>query len=39
MAQRLETIYPTITQWVQKYGWIAIGQDEMSRSFIRALDD
>ena len=39
MAQSLDAIYPTIVQWVQEYGWIEIGQDEMSRSFIRALDD
>ena len=39
MAQNLEATYPTITRWVQEYGWIDIGQDDMSRSFIRALDD
>ena len=39
MAQSLDAIYPTIVRWVQEYGWIEIGQDEMSRSFIRALDD
>jgi hypothetical protein len=39
MAQNLEATYPTITRWVQEYGWIEIGQDDMSRSFIRALDD
>jgi hypothetical protein len=39
MAQSLEITYPTITRWVQEYGWIEIGQDDMSRSFIRALDD
>jgi hypothetical protein len=39
MTQRIDAIYPTIARWVQEYGWIEIGQDEMSRSFIRALDD
>jgi hypothetical protein len=39
MAQNLDATYPTIARWVQEYGWIEIGQDEMSRSFIRALDD
>jgi hypothetical protein len=39
MAQSLDATYPTITRWVQEYGWIEIGQDEMSRSFIRALDE
>ena len=39
MAQSLDAIYPTIVRWVQEYGWIEIGQDEIRRSFIRALDD
>ena len=39
MAQSLDATYPTIARWVQEYGWIEIGQDDMSRSFIRALDD
>ena len=39
MAQNLETIYPTIARWVQEYGWIEIGQDDMSQSFVRALDE
>jgi hypothetical protein len=39
MAQSLDATYPTIARWVQEYGCIEIGQDEMSRSFIRALDE
>ena len=39
MAQSFDATYPTIVRWVQEYGWIEIGQDDMSRSFIRALDD
>ena len=39
MAQNLEATYPAISRWVQEYGWIEIGQDEMSRSFIRALNE
>ena len=38
MARSLNATYPTIARWVHEYGWIAIGQDEMSRSFLRALD-
>jgi hypothetical protein len=38
MAQNLDATYPTIARWVQKYGRIEIGQDEFSRSFIRAID-
>jgi len=32
MAQSLDATYPTIARWVQEYGWIEIGQDDMSRS-------
>jgi hypothetical protein len=39
MAQNLEATHPTIAQWVQEYGWIEIGQDDMRRSFVRALDE
>ena len=39
MAQRIDATYPTIARWVMEYGWIEIGQDHMSRSFVRALDE
>jgi hypothetical protein len=39
MAQSFDATYPTIARWVQEYGWIEIGQDDMSRSFIRALNE
>jgi hypothetical protein len=39
MAQELDATYPTVARWVMERGWIEIGQDDMSRSFIRALDD
>ena len=29
--------YPNITSWIQD-GWIEVGQDDYSRSFIRVLD-
>jgi len=33
-----ENRYPNLTAWIRTYaGWIAIGQDEMSRSLVRAL--
>jgi hypothetical protein len=38
MAQGIDATYPTIARWVMEYGWIEIGQDEMSQSFIRGLD-
>ncbi len=34
----MDAIYPTIVRWVQENRRIEIGQDEMSSSFIRALD-
>jgi hypothetical protein len=34
-----EATYPNITEWVTTHGWIEIGQDEYSRSMIRALDE
>ena len=32
-------IYPNISDWVSGYGWIEIGQDEESDSFMRALNE
>jgi hypothetical protein len=31
--------YPNIAAWTASYGWIEIGQDENSKSFIRVLDE
>jgi len=31
--------YPNIAAWTESYGWIEIGQDEESQSFIRVLDE
>ncbi len=39
MASSLEKVYPNVALWVKAYGWIEIGQDHYSRSFIRALDE
>ena len=39
MAQNLDATYPTIARWVMEYGWIEIGHDDMSQSFVRALDE
>jgi hypothetical protein len=38
MANLFEQTYPHIAEWVQDHGWIEIGQDEHSPSFVRALD-
>jgi hypothetical protein len=34
-----EHTYPHIARWVQSYGWIEIGVDGQSPSFVRALDE
>lgn len=39
MALNLDATYPTIARWVLEYGWIEMGHDDMSQSFIRALDE
>ena len=38
MASFSET-YPNIAYWTESCGWIEIGQDEYSQSFIRVLDE
>jgi hypothetical protein len=30
--------YSNIAAWTESYGWIEIGQDDYSKSFIRVLD-
>jgi hypothetical protein len=30
--------YPNIAAWTESYGWIEMGQDDYSQSFVRALD-
>lgn len=36
-AMAFQARYPNIAAWVQD-GWIAVGRDDYSRSFVRALD-
>jgi hypothetical protein len=38
MSAPFEQHYPQIARWVKTHGWIEVGDDEMSPSFIRALD-
>ncbi len=38
MTSRFQETYPNIASWVRDQGWIEIGQDEYSQSFVRALD-
>ena len=30
--------YPNIAAWTESYGWIEMGEDDFSQSFVRALD-
>jgi hypothetical protein len=39
MKNSFEKNYPHITSWVRDYGWIEMGQDHYSYSFVRALDE
>ena len=39
MAISFEKTYPTIADWVNSHGWIELGHDDYSHSFIRALDE
>lgn len=36
---RFEQTYPHIARWIKFQGWIEVGADGMSRSWIRALDE
>jgi hypothetical protein len=38
-ARSFESQYPNIALWVNEQGWIEIGPDEFSTSFVRALDE
>jgi hypothetical protein len=38
MNGTFEHLYPHIAQWIQAHGYIEIGYDDYSRSFVRALD-
>jgi len=33
-----DRLYPHIARWVQAHGWIELGYDDYSRSFVRALE-
>ncbi|MFN3360691.1 MAG: hypothetical protein ACK421_04580 [Pseudanabaenaceae cyanobacterium] len=39
MTKSFEESYPTITRWIEDYGWIEIGKSDYSESLIRAFDD
>jgi hypothetical protein len=33
-----QSLYPAVAEWTKGWGWIEMGQDDFSRSFIRVLD-
>ena len=39
MAQFADQAFPHLARWVMTYGWIEIGRDDSSRSFVRAFID
>ena len=39
MAQSADAIYPHLARWVDADGWVEIGHDDFSRSFVRALNE
>ncbi len=39
MTQFADQAFPHLTRWVTTYGWVEIGQDVYSRSFVRALTE
>jgi hypothetical protein len=38
MAQPVDQAFPHVAEWATTHGWIEIGYDDDSRSFVRALD-
>ena len=38
MNGTFERLYPHIARWVRAHGWIELGYDDYSHSFVRALD-
>ena len=34
-----DTKYPNITNWIENYGWIELGQDDYNSSMVRVLDE
>jgi hypothetical protein len=38
IGNSFEALYPHVTFWVKHGGWIEMGDDECSPSFVRALD-
>lgn len=37
--KNFSSTYPNIAKWIESYGWIELGQDDYSKSIIRALDE
>lgn len=33
-----DTLYPAVAWWMREGGWVEVGYDDFSKSFIRVLD-
>ena len=38
-ATVVDAAFPPIAQWTRSWGWIEVGQNDTSRSMVRALDE
>jgi hypothetical protein len=38
-AETFEQVYPRTAEWIQSHGWIEVGQNDVQRSLVRALDE
>ena len=39
MEPSFSKYYPNITDWIDRFGWIELGQDEYSHSLVRVLNE
>ncbi len=39
MTHAADDAYPHLARWVEASGWVEIGHDEVSHSFVRALQE
>ena len=39
MDPSIEELYPNIAHWVNDYGWVEVGKNGESSSYVRALDE
>ena len=37
-AVTFSSLYPAVAEWMKDWGWVEVGHDDFSQSFIRVLD-